>query len=116
MREVDERGPRGGRRTGLPLRDRTGRPDLPTLPLREARGAAGPLVDTLAAYFDSGCVATAASGRLYLSVRAVTYRLDRVKSLTGFNPLDPAHRFTLQVAVLGARLLGWPAESTANAP
>jgi DNA-binding PucR family transcriptional regulator len=46
----------------------------------------------------------------------VTYRLDRVKSLTGFNPLDPAHRFTLQVAVLGARLLGWPAESTANAP
>ena len=77
-------------------------------PLREARGGAGPLVETLAAYFDSGCVATATAARLHLSVRAVTYRLDRVKSLTGFDPLDPAHRFTLQVAVLGAKLLGWP--------
>jgi sugar diacid utilization regulator len=79
-------------------------------PLREARGGAGPLMETLAAYFDSGCVATATAARLHLSVRAVTYRLDRVKSLTGFDPLDPAHRFTLQVAVLGAKLLGWPPE------
>jgi sugar diacid utilization regulator len=77
-------------------------------PLDLARGGAGPLVDTLAAYFDCGCVATAAASRLHLSVRAVTYRLDRVKSLTGFDPLDPAHRFTLQTAVLGAKLLGWP--------
>jgi DNA-binding PucR family transcriptional regulator len=71
-------------------------------------------VDTLAAYFDSGCVATAAAARLHLSVRAVTYRLDRVKSLTGFDPLDPAHRFTLQVAVLGAKLLGWPEQAIAK--
>jgi sugar diacid utilization regulator len=77
-------------------------------PLREARGGAGPLVETLAAYFDSGCVATTAAARLHLSVRAVTYRLDRVKSLTGFDPLDPAHRYTLQTAVLGAKLLDWP--------
>jgi sugar diacid utilization regulator len=77
-------------------------------PLREARGGAGPLVDTLGAYFDCGCVATTAAATLHLSVRAVTYRLDRVRSLTGFDPLDPAHRFTLQVAVLGAKLLGWP--------
>jgi sugar diacid utilization regulator len=77
-------------------------------PLRQARGGAGPLVQTLAAYFDSGCVATAAAARLHLSVRAVTYRLDRVKSLTGFDPLDPAHRYTLQTAVLGAKLLDWP--------
>jgi DNA-binding PucR family transcriptional regulator len=78
-------------------------------PLDQARGGAGPLVETLAAYFDCGCIATTAASRLYLSVRAVTYRLSRVKSLTGFDPLDPAHRFTLQTAVLGARLLGWPA-------
>ena len=84
-------------------------------PLREARGGAEPLVETLAAYFDSGCVATATAARLHLSVRAVTYRLGRVKSLTGFDPLDPAHRFTLQVAVLGARLLGWPEQSIADA-
>ncbi len=77
-------------------------------PLRQARGGAGPLVDTLAAYFDSGCVATTAAARLHLSVRAVTYRLDRVKSLTGFDPLDPAHRYTLHTAVLGAKLLDWP--------
>jgi DNA-binding PucR family transcriptional regulator len=85
-------------------------------PLREARGGAGPLVDTLAAYFESGCVATATAARLHLSVRAVTYRLDRVKKLTGFDPLDPAHRFTLQIAVLGARLLGWPEHVIENAP
>lgn len=79
-------------------------------PLRQARGGAGPLVETLAAYFECGCVATTAAARLHLSVRAVTYRLDRVKSLTGFDPLDPAHRFTLQTAVLGAKLLDWPAQ------
>jgi sugar diacid utilization regulator len=79
-------------------------------PLRRARGGPDPLVETLAAYFDSGCVATAAAARLHLSVRAVTYRLDRVKSLTGFDPLDPAHRYTLQTAVLGAKLLNWPQE------
>jgi len=84
-------------------------------PLREARGGAGPLVETLSAYFDSGCVATATAARLHLSVRAVTYRLGRVKSLSGFDPLDPAHRFTLQVAVLGAKLLGWPEHALTNA-
>ena len=77
-------------------------------PLEQARGGAGPLVETLTTYFDCGCVATTAAARLHLSVRAVTYRLDRVRSLTGFDPLDPAHRFTLHAAVLGAKLLGWP--------
>lgn len=77
-------------------------------PLHQARGGAQPLVDTLAAYFKCGCVATTTASTLHLSVRAVTYRLDRVKALTGFDALDPAHRFTLQAAVLGARLLGWP--------
>jgi sugar diacid utilization regulator len=77
-------------------------------PLHQARGGAVPLVDTLAAYFDCGCVATTTAATLHLSVRAVTYRLDRVKALTGFDALDPAHRFTLQTAVLGAKLLGWP--------
>jgi sugar diacid utilization regulator len=76
--------------------------------LKEARGGARPLLDTLNAYFTAGNVATEAAAQLHLSVRAVTYRLDRVRSLTGYNPLDPAHRFTMQAAVLGARLLGWP--------
>ena len=77
-------------------------------PLEQARGGAGPLVETLAAYFECGCVATTTAAKLHLSVRALTYRLGRVKSLSGFDATDPAHRFTLQAAVLGARLLGWP--------
>jgi hypothetical protein len=50
------------------------------------------------------------SARLHVSVRTVTYRLDRVKTPTGYNPTDPAHRFTLQAAVLGAKVLNWPRE------
>lgn len=77
-------------------------------PLRQARGGAEPLLDTLTAYFDSGCVAAEAARRLSLSVRALTYRLDRIQTLTGANPADPVHRYTLQTAVIGARLLDWP--------
>ncbi|MFE7985837.1 PucR family transcriptional regulator [Streptomyces cellulosae] len=77
-------------------------------PLTEARGGAGPLLDTLTAYFDSGCVAAEAARRLSLSVRALTYRLERIHRLTGADPGDPAHRYMLQTAVIGARLLDWP--------
>jgi hypothetical protein len=45
---------------------------------------------------------------MHLSVRAVTYRFDRIRTLTGFDPLSPTHRLTLETAVLGALLLGWP--------
>ncbi|MEU6057811.1 helix-turn-helix domain-containing protein [Streptomyces sp. NPDC047097] len=77
-------------------------------PLQEARGGARPLVDTLMAYFDSGCVAAEAARRLSLSVRAMTYRLERIHRLTGADPSDPVDRYTLQTAVIGARLLDWP--------
>lgn len=76
--------------------------------LVQARGGAEPLLATLDAYFATGAVTTETARRLHLSVRAVTYRLDRVKSLTGHDPSDPAQRFTIHAAVLGARLLGWP--------
>ncbi|MGW5658588.1 PucR family transcriptional regulator [Streptomyces sp. NPDC003758] len=79
-------------------------------PLTTARGGAQPLLDTLTAYFDSGCVAAEAARRLTLSVRAMTYRLERIHQLTGANPADPAHRYMLQTAVIGARLLDWPAK------
>lgn len=78
-------------------------------PLTRARGGAGPLVDTLEAYFDCNDVATATARRLHVSVRTVTYRLSRVAQLTGYDPTDPSQRLTLQVAVVGARLLPWPA-------
>ena len=77
-------------------------------PLTQARGGAEPLLQTLEAYFATGEVATEAARRLNMSVRTVTYRLDKVKTLTGHDPGDPAQRFTLHIAVLGARLLEWP--------
>lgn len=74
-------------------------------PLADARGGAGPLVETLEAYFDAGLSTTAAARRLHLSVRAVTYRLERVARLTGRSLRDPLDRFALEVAVRGTRLL-----------
>ncbi|WP_155056848.1 PucR family transcriptional regulator [Streptomyces blattellae] len=79
-------------------------------PLTAARGGAVPLLDTLTAYFDSGCVAAETARRLSLSVRALTYRLARIHQLTGADPADPGHRYMLQTAVIGARLLDWPAK------
>ncbi|HEY6747853.1 MAG TPA: helix-turn-helix domain-containing protein [Mycobacteriales bacterium] len=79
-------------------------------PLVHARGGAGPLLSTLDTYFAAGGVATESAKRLHVAVRTVTYRLDRIKVLTGYNPADPVHRFTLQAAVLGAKVLNWPAQ------
>jgi sugar diacid utilization regulator len=93
------------------LRDRTAIADLVRtvlLPLDGARGGAASLLATLSAYFANGGVAAAAARDLHLSVRAVTYRLARVRELTGRDPAVPADALTLQIAVIGARLLGWP--------
>jgi PucR C-terminal helix-turn-helix domain/GGDEF-like domain len=93
------------------LRDRTAIADLvnATLrPLTQARGGAAPLLETLAAYYETGGNTTETARRLHLSVRAVTYRLERVTALTGRDPANPADRFTLNTAVLGAKLLDWP--------
>jgi sugar diacid utilization regulator len=80
-------------------------------PLRAARTGPATLLDTLSAYFAAGGVATAAARELHVGVRTVTYRLDRVKALTGYSVYDPQQSFTLRVAVLGARLLDWPRPS-----
>jgi sugar diacid utilization regulator len=77
-------------------------------PLAQARGGPAPLLTTLDAYFTTGCVVTETARKLHLSVRAVTYRLHRIATLTGYDPTDAAQRFTIHAAVLGARLLGWP--------
>lgn len=84
-------------------------------PLEKARGGAEPLLATLEAYFGTGGVATETARQLHLSVRAVTYRLSRIATLTGYDPTDPAHRFTLHATVLGARLLGWPRNEPVDA-
>lgn len=77
-------------------------------PLDKARGGAGPLVDTLEAYFATGEVCTETARTLHVSVRTVTYRLAKIASLTGYDPAIPTQRLTLQAAVIGARLLPWP--------
>ncbi|MFD6511883.1 PucR family transcriptional regulator [Rhodococcus sp. NPDC060176] len=78
-------------------------------PLLEARGGAGPMIDTLLAYFSAGGNTAKTARDLHLSVRAVTYRLDRIRELTGQNVNDPNDSFALHAAVLGAKLLDWPA-------
>ncbi len=93
------------------LRDREAIVDLietVLAPLHQARGGAGPLLDTVEAYLATGANSTATARRMHLSVRAVTYRLARVKALTGHDPAQPQDRFVLHAALLGARALGWP--------
>jgi sugar diacid utilization regulator len=93
------------------LRDRAAITDLVSTvlgPLTGARGGAQPYLDTLTALFDNEGNHAAAARQLHLSVRALSYRLDRIRSLTGYHPGEPTQRFTLHTAVLGARLLGWP--------
>ncbi|TDD38737.1 PucR family transcriptional regulator [Nonomuraea terrae] len=80
-------------------------------PLRAARGGPGTLLETLFAYFATGGVATLTAGRLHVGVRTVTYRLERVRELTGYRLDNPIQRHALETATLGARLLGWPAET-----
>lgn len=95
------------------LRDRDAIIDLVTTvlgPLRHTRGGARPLLDTLSAYFATGQVIAATARQLHLSIRAVSYRLDRIRTLTGHNAREPDQRFALEAAVLGARLLGWPSD------
>ena len=85
-------------------------------PLTRNRGGAEPLLKTLETYFATGAVATETARRLHMSVRTVTYRLAKVKTLTGTDPTDPAQRLALHMAVVGARLLDWPASDLPRQP
>ncbi|MGW7306826.1 PucR family transcriptional regulator [Streptomyces sp. NPDC054835] len=77
-------------------------------PLQNARGGAFPLLDTLNVYFGTGCNAAAAARQLRVSVRTLSYRLERIHWLTGADAADPEDRYALQTAVIGARILDWP--------
>ncbi|MGW4383523.1 PucR family transcriptional regulator [Kitasatospora sp. NPDC004531] len=93
------------------MRDRAAMADLVRTvlgPLAAARGGAGPLLETIAAQAEAGYVTAEAARRLGVSVRTLGYRADRIKALTGYDPGDALHRYTLETAAMGARLLGWP--------
>ncbi len=78
--------------------------------LTQTRDGGRDLLATLLAYFDNGGNTTATATALHLSVRAVSYRLQRVAGLTGHNPADPRDWLTLHMAAATAALLGWPDE------
>ncbi|RPE31898.1 PucR family transcriptional regulator [Kitasatospora cineracea] len=93
------------------MRDRAAMADLVRSvlgPLTGARGGARPLLDTITVQADAGYVNAEAARRLGVSVRTLSYRLERIKSLTGYDPSQALHRYTLETAAMGARLLGWP--------
>ncbi|MBA2388718.1 MAG: helix-turn-helix domain-containing protein [Geodermatophilaceae bacterium] len=79
------------------------------LPLERARGGAAPLLQTLRIYLGTGGIAVHTAHQMHLSVRAVTYRLKRIRQLTGRDPADPEDRYVLETAMRGALVLGWPA-------
>ncbi|QKW18184.1 helix-turn-helix domain-containing protein [Kitasatospora sp. NA04385] len=93
------------------MRDRAAMADLVHSvlgPLTGARGGARPLLDTITAQAESGYVNAEAARRLGVSVRTLSYRLERIKSLTGYDPSQALHRYTLETAAMGARMLDWP--------
>jgi hypothetical protein len=67
-------------------------------------------------YSATRAIATEAARRLHISVRTVTYRIAKVKALTGHNPADPTQRLALHMAVVEARLLDWPASPLPRPP
>ncbi|TMR88870.1 PucR family transcriptional regulator [Nonomuraea basaltis] len=77
-------------------------------PLVNARYGAEPLLETLDGYFASGCVTAKVARRFYLTERAVTYRLNRIRALTGHDVHVPRERLALEIALIGARYFDWP--------
>ena len=78
------------------------------LPLSRGRGA---LVDTLAAYLDTGGSLEATGRRLFIHPNTVRYRLRQVADLTGLHPTNPRDGFTLQIALTLGRQSGRTPES-----
>lgn len=66
--------------------------------------AAGPLVETLGAYLDSGRSLEAAARALFVHPNTVRYRLRRVTQVTGWDATDAREGFVLQVALVVGRL------------
>lgn len=67
----------------------------------------GPVVvETLAAYLESGGSVEAAARLLFVHPNTVRYRLRRVTELTGLSPTDPRDGYTLHLALTLGRLTG----------
>jgi sugar diacid utilization regulator len=73
--------------------------------LAGARGGEGPLLETIEAYVAESGNVTATARRLFLTPRAVTYRISTIGKLTGRDLTDPDDRFVLELATRGRRLI-----------
>lgn len=73
--------------------------------LAGARGGEEPLLQTIEAYVAESGNITATARRLFLTPRAVSYRLSTIHRLTGRDLSDPEDRFVVEMAVRGRRLL-----------
>jgi PucR C-terminal helix-turn-helix domain/GGDEF-like domain len=78
------------------------------LPLDGMRGGAADYLETLRAHFDNHGVATATARALHLSVRGLTYRLQRIRAVLSHDLDDPQQRLTVELALVAARLMDWP--------
>jgi hypothetical protein len=73
------------------------------LPLLRARGA---VIDTVAAYLESGSSIEATARALFVHPNTVRYRLRQTDDLTGFSPLEPRDALALQMALILGRQSG----------
>jgi DNA-binding PucR family transcriptional regulator len=62
------------------------------------------LIDTLAAYLESGSSVEAAARLLFVHPNTVRYRLRRIVDLSGLTPTDPRDAYTLRLALTLGRL------------
>ena len=73
---------------------------------------AGPVViETLAAYLESGSSVEAAARLLFVHPNTVRYRLRRVVELSGLTPTDPRDAYTLRLALTLGRLFPPPSRT-----
>lgn len=73
------------------------------LPLVRARGT---LIETLAAYFQTGSSIEATARELFVHPNTVRYRLKQAAELTGYSPSHPRESFTLEIALVLGRQSG----------
>jgi DNA-binding PucR family transcriptional regulator len=74
-------------------------------PLLEAGGA---LMDTAAAYTESGGALESTARTLFVHPNTVRYRLRRITEITGYDPTDPREGFVLRTALALGRLATTP--------
>ena len=83
------------------------------LPLLEARGT---LIETLAAYFETGSSLEATSRALFVHANTVRYRLRQVAEVTGYTPAHHRDALTLQIALVLGRQSGRGVDTVTQRP